>query len=65
MTSNFKAHQKADVELPIVVSASNQIDQLMRDVAFDDRTNTAWTKVKSEVSQLSDAYGLPASTQPQ
>ena len=65
MTSNFKTHRKADVELPIVVSSSNQIDQLMRDVAFDDRTNTAWTRVKSEVTQLSDAYGLPASTQPQ
>jgi hypothetical protein len=32
-----------------------QIDQLIHDVSFDDRTNSAWNKVRVELGQLADA----------
>ena len=58
MLDHFKSHQKADAELSLVISASNQIDQLLHDVSFDDRTNSAWNKVRIELGQLADAYGV-------
>src|SRR6266849_7547214 len=50
MHRNFKDRQKADAELPVVLTTSNQIDQLLHDISFDDRTNSIWAKVKTELS---------------
>jgi hypothetical protein len=58
MLDHFKAHQKADAELSLVISTSDEIDQLMHEVSFDDRTNSAWSKVRVELGQLADAYGV-------
>jgi hypothetical protein len=58
MLDHFKSHQKADAELSSVISTSDQIDQLIHDVSFDDRTNSAWNKVRVELGQLADAYGV-------
>jgi hypothetical protein len=60
MLDHFKSHQKADAELSSVISTSNQIDQLVHDTSFDDRTNSAWSKVRVELGQLAEAYGVPA-----
>ncbi len=60
MLDHFKSHQKADAELTSVINTSNQIDQLLHDVSFDDRTNSAWNKVRVELNQLAEAYGVPA-----
>jgi hypothetical protein len=66
MLDHFKSHQKADAELSMVISTSNQIDQLIHEVSFDDRTNSAWNKVRVELGQLADAYGVqpPNPSQP-
>jgi hypothetical protein len=66
MLDHFKSHQKADTELSLVIGTSNQIDQLLHDVSFDDRTNSAWNKVRVELGQLADAYGVqpPNPSQP-
>jgi hypothetical protein len=58
MLDHFKDHKKADDELALVISTSNDIDRLLRDVAFDDRTNSAWSKVRVELGQLAEAYGI-------
>jgi hypothetical protein len=41
------------------MNSGGQIDQLVRTVSFDDRTNTIWAKVKTELNQLATAYGVP------
>jgi hypothetical protein len=66
MLDHFKSHQKADAELSMVISASNQIDQLIHEASFDDRTNSASNKVRVELGQLADAYGVqpPNPSQP-
>jgi hypothetical protein len=58
MLDPFKSHQKADAEVSLVISTSNQIDQLIHEVSFDDRTNSAWNKVRVELAELADAYGV-------
>lgn len=58
MLDHFKSHQKADNEVTMVISTSNEIDQLLHDVSFDDRTNSAWDKVRVELGQLAEAYGV-------
>jgi len=58
MLDHFKSHQKADAELSAVINTANQIDKLLHDVRFDDRTNASWDKVRVELGQLADAYGV-------
>lgn len=58
MLDHFKSHQKADAEVSLVINTSNQIDELMHDVAFDDHTYSAWNKVRVELGQLADAYDV-------
>jgi hypothetical protein len=58
MLDHFKRHQKADAELSSVINIANQINQLLHDVRFDDRTNASWDKVRVELGQLADAYGV-------
>lgn len=66
MLDHFKSRQKADSDVSMVITTSNEIDQLMHDVSFDDRTNTIWSKVKVELAELAEAYGVqpPNSSQP-
>jgi hypothetical protein len=59
MLNTFKSHKKADTQLATVISTGNQIDQVLREATFDDKTNAAWDKVRVELGQLADAYGVP------
>jgi hypothetical protein len=54
----FRNTKKADTELPLVIQSATQIDSLLREVSFSDATNASWAKVKTELRQLSDAYGV-------
>jgi hypothetical protein len=54
----FKSTKKADTELPLVIQSATQIDKLLQEVSFSDATNSSWGKVKTELRQLSDAYGV-------
>jgi hypothetical protein len=58
MNPKHQDRQKADAELPVVLTTSGQIDQLLHDISCDDRTNSIWAKVKTELGQLADAYGV-------
>jgi hypothetical protein len=64
MHRNFKDRQKADAELLVVLTTSNQIDQLLHDISFDDRTNFIGAKVKSELGHVADAYGVRVPSSP-
>jgi hypothetical protein len=62
MQKDFKDPQKADSELPVAINTANQIDLMLHQVSFDDRTNSAWAKAKTQLSQLAAAYGLKPPT---
>jgi hypothetical protein len=55
---SFKTTKKADTQLALVIDTAGQIDKLLRDVFFDEATNSSWAKVKVEIRQLADAYGV-------
>jgi hypothetical protein len=54
----FKRTKKADSELTLAIQTGAKIDKLLREVSFSDATNTSWARVKAELKQLSDAYGV-------
>lgn len=54
----FKNTRKADAQLPLVIDTAGQINTLLQDVSFGDATDAAWAKVKTELKQLTDAYGV-------
>lgn len=50
MQKNFKDRQKADSELSVAINTANQIDLMFHQVSFDDRTNSAWAKTKTQLA---------------
>lgn len=64
MLTQFKSSKKADQTLPTVVATADQIDKLLTTTPMGDQTSNAWAKVKSELSLLSQQFGVTPS-QPQ
>ena len=58
MYQTFKSTKKADTALPLVIDTASQIDKLLKEISFDEATNASWAKVKTELKQLADAYGV-------
>jgi hypothetical protein len=58
MYQTFRSTKKADTALPLVIDTASQIDKLLREISFDEATNSSWAKVKTELKQLADAYGI-------
>ena len=57
MGNNFKNHRKGDDDARQVLPTLTRIDPLLNDVSFNDQTNGAWARVKTELAQIADAYG--------
>jgi hypothetical protein len=51
-SSTSATPQKADDELPVAINTANQIDLMLHQVSFDDRTNSAWAKRPKEHPDL-------------
>lgn len=56
MLSEFKNIEQADPALKSVREFASLIDKFMTDVPLGPTTGEAWTKVKSELSTISDAF---------
>jgi hypothetical protein len=56
MYKQFKGKKKADAQLAAVQSSADQIDKLLTSTPMGDETTTAWTKVKNEVTMLSQQF---------
>jgi hypothetical protein len=52
----FKNTKQADPTLANVRASASRIDTLMTDVSLGSTTGNAWTKVKMELSTISDAF---------
>jgi hypothetical protein len=57
MYQTFKSTKKADTALPLVIDTASQIDKF-KEISFDEATYASWAKVKTELKQLADAYGV-------
>jgi hypothetical protein len=56
MLTQFKNTRQADPALTNVRESASRIDKLMTDVPLGPTTGDAWTKVKTELSTISDAF---------
>jgi len=56
MLSQFKNTKQADPTLANVRDSASRIDTLMTDMFLGPTTDNAWTKVKVELSTISDAF---------
>jgi hypothetical protein len=56
MLTHFKSNKQADPPLTNVKDSASRIDRLMTDVPLGSGTGDAWTKVKTELSTISDAF---------
>lgn len=52
----FKSNKKADVHVQSLMESANGIDHILQSVSLDDRTNSAWGKVRGDLTQLSTAF---------
>jgi membrane-bound lytic murein transglycosylase B len=67
--STIRKTSKEKDSKALVQSFDNQVQAMQRtfkekkaadaQVSIDDRTNTIWAKVKTELNQLATAYGVP------
>jgi hypothetical protein len=58
MGNHFKNHRKGDDDVRQVLPTSTRIDPLLKDLSFNDQTNGAWARVRTELAQIADAYGV-------
>jgi hypothetical protein len=56
MLSQFKNTKQPNPTLANVRDSASRIDTLMTDVSLGPTTDNAWTKVKMELSTISDAF---------
>jgi hypothetical protein len=56
MLTQFKNNRQADATLTNARESASRIDKLMTDVTLGPTTGDAWTKVKMELSTISDAF---------
>jgi hypothetical protein len=56
LLTQFKNSKQADPALTNVKDSASRIDKLMTDVPLGPTTGDAWTKVKTELSTISDAF---------
>jgi len=59
MRGEFGKKKKADATFPRVQAAAVQIDDLLQSVHLDAEANAAWSKVRAEFQQVSNAFNIP------
>jgi hypothetical protein len=59
--NRFKQTKKADDNVRDLMSTGQQIDSLLASTRMNEQTNSKWEKIRSELVQLSEAFGMPQS----
>ena len=60
MHTHFKDKKNADTELPGVRDSASQTDKLLTSTPLGPKVDGEWTKVKTELTTISSAFGLTA-----
>src|SRR5580658_4281888 len=55
----FKHNQKADQEVIALVHTAAQIDPLVYSLQLNPQTTSRWEKLRTELHQIAQAYGIP------
>ena len=58
MSHQFGSSKKADQSLPPVLASADRIDKLLTTTPMGDQTAGAWSKVKTELSTLSQQFDV-------
>ena len=56
---SFKRNQKAEPAVTELVHTATQIDPLVYSLQLDSATTSQWEKLRSELHQIAQAYGIP------
>jgi aminopeptidase N len=56
---SFKKNQKAEAAVTELVHTATQIDPLVYSLQLDSQTTSQWEKMRSELHQIAQAYGIP------
>jgi hypothetical protein len=56
---SFKRSQKAEAAVTELVRTATQIDPLVYSLQLDPQTTSQWEKLRSELHQIAQAYGIP------
>ena len=55
----FKRNQKAEPAVTELVHTATQIDPLVYSLQLDSQTTSQWERLRSELHQVAQAYGIP------
>jgi uncharacterized membrane protein len=58
MLSDFKKTKKGDVAVENTISSAQQIEKLIYNLQLDRKTTSEWEKIRSELDQVSSAFGI-------
>jgi hypothetical protein len=58
MAKHFKDSRKADNYVAQIVDAAGHIDRLVYSLNLDSKATLSWEKVRSELHQVANAYGV-------
>jgi hypothetical protein len=55
----FKRNQKAENEVAALVNTAGQIDPLVYSLQLNQQTTSQWEKLRTELHQIAQAFGIP------
>ena len=59
MLKAFHDKKQADASLQTVLNSASQIDKQINDISLGGKTSTQWSKIKSELTTLSEQFKVP------
>jgi hypothetical protein len=60
MLRQFQNNKTADTSLPLVQQTARNIEQVKSDVSLGPLVDQQWTKIRTELDQISQAFKLPS-----
>ena len=60
MLRQFQSNKTADQSLPLVQQTARNIEQVKTDVSLGPVIDQQWTKIRTELDQISQAFKLPS-----
>ena len=60
MLRQFQNNKTADTSLPLVQQTARNIEQVKSDVSLGPVVDQQWTKIRTELDQISQAFKLPS-----
>jgi hypothetical protein len=59
LLERFKKDRNGQSEFSAVMTTAQSLDQRINSLSLDARTTAEWNKIRTEVSEIANAYGMP------